>query len=426
MKRLWKGPPFWGKYSDRYMENEGRKDGLLNIPPWKAEHLPPRCWELAQAGDTDAQTLASLWAAEDRILLPAWRQKSHEYENAKDKTCNAKTALETAESAYERARGGKAAPTDRRFTAYWLAVIALGLVEVSLNELVFRVFRAPEIETLVFTAGVTVSIVMSAHFLGVRLHRLRDTVGKLVKKEVALAAILSAVPFGVVFFLAWFRADYLGKFQQSDATPPAPQTLAAGHPVIPALTPAVHIIDLWMLAGLIFFNLLLFTVATVYSYDTHDELQSAIFRLRHEYSAALKGLARAHHALVRARGRRKKRHAHYNALAYRVVANVRRLVDAYRALDLRSRTDRDDHTDEYPDCFKYYGGVAIPKSIHSLDWLPDTDATSHDQTAGGGSVTTDPLPVIPAATDQTTTDQTDHAQQGESYAYVLNGHSPAP
>lgn len=375
MRELWKRQPFWGKYSDRNVERVGRKDGGLDppIPPWDAKVLPPFLWELVQAGDSDIQLLKQSWSFEDKDLLPAWQAKAHEDIQAQAEADLRETALNAATKEYEDTHGGKPVPTDSRFGLYRLAIGALALAELPFNAVVFRSVGESEVKTIVFTVALAVSVVGCAHFLGVFLHKLRDKAGKVIRKHAAFATLLTIIPLGVIASIAWFRAEYLA--YPKPAIVPMHETLASGTPppaVHAVLTDPARFAVMPTLCSFLLFNLILFLLATVYSFHVHDELLATVYRCRAEWRASLKNRARKHRALVRAHGRREKRHIHYHGLAHQCGKNVRRLIEAYRTHNLQTRNDRGNHPGQYPASFDKYGGIDLPTELVVLDWPAET------------------------------------------------------
>ena len=411
MKGLWKRQPFWGKYSDRNVERVGRKDGRLNppIPPWDAAVLPPFLWELVQAGDSDIQLLKQGWSGEDKDLLPEWQVKAHGDARAQTEADRSETALGLAEEAYKEAHGGDPLPTDRRFALYRFANAALALAEIPFNAIVFRSVGESEAMTLVFTAALAISVIGCAHFLGVYLRRLRDRTGKIIRKHAAFAALLVAIPLGVIGSIAWFRAEYLAN--PKEAVLAAPTMLPSGLPLPAAQLPAhaAQFAVLPTLCSFFLFNLVLFLLATVYSYHVHDEWLAVVYRRRAERRTAQKARSRAHRALVRARGRREKRHMHYQGFANQVGKNINRLIEAYRTHNLQTRGDRGDHPGTYPGCFDKYGGIAMPEELEVLDWPADPSAASALDA---------PLPIGGEAHPYEPT-------QEKELQHVRNGHFPA-
>lgn len=379
---MWKRQPFWGKYSDRNVERVGRKDGSLDppVPPWDTPVLPPFLWELVQAGDSDIQLLKQGWSGEDKDLLPAWQAKAHEDVRAQKEADLSETALNAAEKDYENAHGGKPVPTDRRFGLYRLANAVLALAEIPFNAIVFRSVGESEVMTIVFTVALAVSVVGCAHFLGVFLHKLRDKAGKVIRKHAAFAALLALIPLGVIASIAWFRAEYLAC--PKPAIVPMHEMLASGTPPPVAhavLTDSVRFAVMPTLCSFLLFNLILFLLATVYSFHVHDELLATVYRRRAERRAALKNRSRKHQVLVQARGRREKRHMHYQGFAHQCGKNVRRLIEAYRTHNLQTRNDRGKYPGRYPLSFDKYGGIDLPKELEVLDWPAESTKVTQEQ-----------------------------------------------
>jgi|GEM_PF-6104280 len=412
MNTLWKKQPFWSKYSDRNVERAGRKDGSLSppIPPWNAPVLPPHAWELVHAGDSDIQLLKQHWAKKDETLLPDFQTKAYQAATAQTEADNAEHALTLAEAAYEAAHGGKPAPTDRRFGLYRWTIAALTLAEIPFNAIVFRSIGETEVMTLAFTIALAASVVGAAHFLGVFLHRLRSAGGKLIRKHVLFALLLTLIPLGVVGSIAVFRAERLSHPRPTEAMSDDAATINPTTTISPTVTatrnlnpPAQtgsaspvaqsglpdnrmpneasvaeapesqgssHFEETPALVSFFFFNLLLFLVATAYAYSVHDELLATVYRRRGLRRGALKTLAGRQRRLVQARGRREMKHMECCAQAHQVVKNINRKIDGYRTHNLRQREDRGDHPGRYPECFDKYGVPNLPPELTTLEW-PD-------------------------------------------------------
>jgi hypothetical protein len=211
MKRLWNRQKFFAKYGDWNVQRVGRRDGGLDpaVPPWDAPDLPPFAWEMAHTGDGDIHALADGWAEEDKALLPAWQDAAHRANRANRDAADAEAAEAAAEAAYKKEHGTTAPPTDRRVPLYWLLVAALSLAEVPLNEICFRVFGESDLLTAIFTLGVTGSVILCSHYLGVALGHVHQTSGKPRATYATFVVLLALVPLLVIASFAEFRAASL-------------------------------------------------------------------------------------------------------------------------------------------------------------------------------------------------------------------------
>src|SRR5712692_5315250 len=73
----------WSRYSNRYAQRRGRKDGAKNIPPPDAEEFADYEMELKNLADENIRRIGAAWAREDRILKKDYCQSLSEFEVSK-------------------------------------------------------------------------------------------------------------------------------------------------------------------------------------------------------------------------------------------------------------------------------------------------------------------------------------------------------
>ena len=164
--RWWPTHPF----SDWQVKRRGQRDGRSTppIPAWDAEETAPFIsGALKSAGEHDVQLLARRWNLLNGALKARWLQAEF--------TCRqAVQQVEKAESAYDNAcvdyqvQHGERPPTSGfgRTLTYAFQMFLLFVFELPLNAVVFRIFGENEVLTFIFTFGVAIVLLLSAHELG--------------------------------------------------------------------------------------------------------------------------------------------------------------------------------------------------------------------------------------------------------------------
>src|SRR3989442_12374480 len=82
----------WSRYSNRYAQRRGRKDGAKNIPPPDAEEFADYEMELKNLADENIRRIGAAWAREDRILKKDYCQSVSEFEVSKSDAAPARAA----------------------------------------------------------------------------------------------------------------------------------------------------------------------------------------------------------------------------------------------------------------------------------------------------------------------------------------------
>lgn len=82
----------WSRYSNRYAQRRGRKDGAKNIPPPDADEFADYEMELKNLADENIRRIGAAWAREARDLKREYCQALSEHKTAKRDTAPAERA----------------------------------------------------------------------------------------------------------------------------------------------------------------------------------------------------------------------------------------------------------------------------------------------------------------------------------------------
>src|SRR5713101_1283205 len=88
----------WSRYSNRYAQRRGKKDGMKNIPPPDAEEFADYEMELKNLADENIRRIGADWAREDRTLKREYCQALSEFEASNRDIEPAKVAYEQVTS----------------------------------------------------------------------------------------------------------------------------------------------------------------------------------------------------------------------------------------------------------------------------------------------------------------------------------------
>src|SRR5207247_9711260 len=124
---------------------------------------------------------------------------------------------------------------------YLMFMLAILVGEFPLNAIAFRLFGEAEVLTYVMTLVLAVSLVGCAHVLGIFLSLEKPTIVQRV-----LLAVCIVAPLGAIFAIALVREAYVIELGHTGLSPRA------------------------VTATFILINLLIYSIATVLSYLTHD------------------------------------------------------------------------------------------------------------------------------------------------------------
>jgi predicted nucleic acid-binding Zn-ribbon protein len=211
--------------------------------------------DIAQAWNRRSADLHGEWSK----LLEVSRQREAEIPPLAKQLGVCERNVATKQKAYDarRAEIDKSSSHDRHRigkVAYVLGLSAVFLIDVPLNSVVFNIFHANPLETLMLAALLGILIVPSAHVLGIQLRNgMRDRIA---------TTIATVVPVLLIIGIAYIRSQYLKELHSQQLT--------------------------GMSGVLVFtvFNLAIFTSAVFLSYLRHDPHESALEEARAELKKA--------------------------------------------------------------------------------------------------------------------------------------------
>lgn len=242
------------RYSHWDAVRNGRKDGSLGIPDENQEKQPAYILQLKQLCEENIERTSLKWKRRDAVLLA-------EFCKAKTTIENLKEDLGHAEAEALKAReDGRTAQEEysKHFhvSPFWYRMMigAIAILEVPLNSVVFQLFGEQQAFTLLTSIGLGIVLPLCAHFIGGLLRHGFLRAGKLAV-ETWLIIILVFVAIGSLGGIAYLREKF---FEGSGV-----QKLLGLNMDYTTVT-------------LIFFviNLLIFAVATVAAYVSHDPVAS--------------------------------------------------------------------------------------------------------------------------------------------------------
>jgi hypothetical protein len=243
--------PF-ARYSHWDAARNGKKDGQHKIPEENQEKQPAYILQLKQLGEENIERISQQWKRRDSVLLA-------EYCKAKSSIEQLRQTLEKAEEEARVAREDERKARDEytkhfHVTPFWylVMIIAIAVLEVPLNSIIFQLFGEAKLLTLLMSVGIGVMLPTCAHFVGGLLRHGFLRGGK-VATETWLIVVLCLVAVGSLAGIAYLREKF---FEGSDM-----QKLLGIQMDVTTVT-------------LIFFviNLLIFAVAVVAAYVAHDPI----------------------------------------------------------------------------------------------------------------------------------------------------------
>ncbi len=270
-------------YSDWQVKRRGHLDGLSTppIPSWDAEESSPFVsGDLKSAGEHDVQLLARRWNRMNGRLKARWLQAEFACRQAVRQAEKAENAFDNACVAYQAYHGERPPSVGfGRTLGYGFLMALLFVFELPLNAVVFRIFGENEILTFIFTFGVAIVLLLSAHELGKLLRE--GPWGHPVKRIFTLGLIL--LPLLIVGGVAYAREEYLNYL---------PEMLRTMNPWVIYIAFAA-------------INLTIFAVATVLSYQHYLRGLDEVMRTESpRCCAALRRHTRARQRLHAARSLR--------------------------------------------------------------------------------------------------------------------------
>ncbi len=355
----------------------GRYDGAQGVPvPEEASTFPPGEFRLKQTADRSLEELAVRWSHRDgrlkgrycallrrlRLLKISLTELEYEFErlkNAHDENTNAINQERKA----RRSRRGPDHEWRMNPLGYGLFMLAILIGEFPLNAIAFRLFGEAELLTYVMTLVLAVSLVGCAHVLGIFL-----SLEKPSRVQVSLLVVCVLAPLGAISAIAMVREAYVTTLGREDISPAA------------------------VTAAFVLINLLIYAIATVLSYLTHDPVARQIQMTEIPLLRAKRRLARLRRWRDRLEIRLQymvaSRQKSLQAMMHEanIVKNAfEELVQEYRMCNLEARKDK-----TVPPVFTSHPEFTLPVTLEMLDWycpeVPDLVATTRVLTSTGKQV----------------------------------------
>ncbi len=329
----------------------GRIDGKRNIPTVDQEDHCPYEKQLILIADENIRRVAQKWDNEDRKLKGDYCSAKREYIDAL-KDLNKERgehgeALQDYEAALKKKRESSTYPHFSH-KAYWFLIIVIGLSEFPLTAFVFDILGENRLLTYLFAAALCIALPMASHFLGIFIRE------QFNKKSSIIAGVNSVLFVGVIVAIAYLREKFFeaSEFQK-----------VLGMQMDPTTVTIVFI----------FIQLFIFGVAATASYLAHDphpnlkrarkDFEDARNRLQKDSRDVIKAEERVDEAaevLVKIEALRERTFEKYQSMVSEITAIHKRVIEAYRAHNLRRRND-------LPKSFKNYPPIEIPHSLQELD-----------------------------------------------------------
>ncbi|HET6948292.1 MAG TPA: hypothetical protein VFJ45_10830 [bacterium] len=360
------GPIRW-YFRRAQARRRGRYDGRQDVPSAdEASIFPPGEFRLKQTADREFEKLARRWSQRDmrlkgrycamlrEVRLLKVSQTEGEYESGRLQDAHeAHLNSIDLERKVKYAKRGREQDWRMNPLAYSAFMGAVLVGEFPLNAIAFRLFGEAELLTYVMTLVLAVSLVGSAHVLGILLSLERPS-----RVQIAMLSVCVLAPLGAIVAIALVRQAYVTGLGQQGISPGA------------------------VTAAFVLINLLIWTMATVLSYLTHDPNVRQI-------RATEVPLRRSKRRVARMQRRREKLEIR---LQYMVAARQKslqavmheaqifknefeELIQEYRMGNLEGRDEK-----TIPPIFTQHPEFNLPLTIQMLDWycpeVPDLVSTS--------------------------------------------------
>lgn len=284
------------KYSYCRVKRQAKRDGR----PWKWEVWPfikkeknlipedtyknhaPFELTLKEAAEADMAYLAEKWRQKDEKLKRKYCVALKRFNIARDSLDKESREAQEANKKYQVATEEFVRLGKPRLSPFWkyFWLFFLGLAEFPLNGVVFSIFGAGRIETYIMAASMCFAIPLFAHFTG---QSIKQEI-KVKKDFIILIIVLSIVFLGLIA-LAIIRAEYLAEMLSD-----------LGIKISPSLAGGIFVI----------INLLVFSVATLISYEGSHPNQTEYNNKRSEYKRLRKELLKESSEAKRAACKYKK------------------------------------------------------------------------------------------------------------------------
>lgn len=270
-----------GVYSIRKARKQGKKDGRnwkwkfwpftkeekKAVPEDNFTDIAPYEKEIKEGIEKDISDLAEKWEEKDKELKKRYCQALSEFNESKKRlekeTKEAEQAKSRLDSASKKLIEIGRPHISSGWKIFWL--IFLGLSEFPLNGIVFSIFGAGRIETYLIAAGLCAIIPLLAHWIGkIMRQEERSNTDVFIIYGILLVVLLGFIAIAIM------RADYLADVLKE-----------MGGSITPAMAGFLFVI----------INMVIFTGATVVSYEgthpRHDEYKI----ICKEYKEALKSFS---------------------------------------------------------------------------------------------------------------------------------------
>lgn len=332
------------RYSHWDAARNGKHDGRTNIPPKEQALNPPYIMQLKNCYEENIDRLAQNWKRRDEKLFVQYCTTKQQVETlekhlrrAEEDLANAKRDEAEAQAEYQK---------HFHTPAKWYLLIAsiIGLAEFPLNSLIFQVFGEEKYLTFALAAGLAIVVPIAAHYFGGYLKQgvLREGKISSLTAMVAVIGFLVALLFGGVSYI---REQYVEN---------------AGVAKLDFTTIVVTFLAL---------NLLMFVVASIVSYNSHDLIASKYYQNRgaaqklkknaqrrvNLFEERLKKAMERLRVIVAARTKQFE-HIQNEMKEHRDIGQ--KLISLYHSHNLRARADN-----EMPKCFEKYPPIDVPKEV---------------------------------------------------------------
>lgn len=243
----------WSRYSNRYAQARGRRDGAKNIPPPEADEFADYEMELKNLADENIRRIGGDWAREDRTLKREYCQALWDYESARKESGPMEVSCEQAAREHREATeemGKHYGKIQLSSFAYVIIMAIITVGEIPLNAVVFRIMGESEIMTYVVSLVIAVGLPFGAHALGMLLRKEPFRQGMFTTESV-FTTLAVVMPVLGIIAVAYVRQKYFES--------PTVQAIS-GVEADPTAVTLVFVV----------INLLVFTVAALASYLAHD------------------------------------------------------------------------------------------------------------------------------------------------------------
>lgn len=240
---------------ERKARKEGESDGKLGVPS-RNDSVAHALEVYKQRGKEVMDAVAQDWRETNRVLHGEWSRLWHVLQEREEhvpslqaETHRLDAIVSAKQKAYDARRAAveKLDPSQRHRigrVAYIAGLAAVFLIDVPLNSVVFNIFHAQPLETLLLAGLLGILIVPAAHVLGIQLRN-----G--IKDRIA-SGIAASVPLLFIVGIAYIRKEYLKEHHSKYLTG------TSG------------------LLVFVVFNLAIFTSAVFLSYLRHDPQEQAL------------------------------------------------------------------------------------------------------------------------------------------------------